>query len=338
MKLRTLILTFSVCLCAAACSHTVAVHDADAPKPLPSPPLVGSAPAAPAESVYHPIPKKEILPSAAPPKEPELAQKQPEPPSKPDLVLAAAPPVAIPVKDTLNSTGPAPKPSQTVDAPTPPPESPLLTALRAYLNGQPADALALLKRYDQATQEILICLLPLIARTSQNGLQAGTREYSNVHDELMRLGERLGPHADLKIEKMCFCINYQSFGVYVPIPVESPRFQVGQRVKLYVELKNFTSEWRDNAYMIYHRSTLAFLGFDGKPVTFNYRGRIASALPIDEERPDKSRSPRHDFAYHYDFQIPHMPPGFYTLVLRVTDVPTGRSAERTLDFQVKHPE
>jgi hypothetical protein len=181
--------------------------------------------------------------------------------------------------------------------------------------------------------------LPLIARTSDTGLQgAKSNEYSYVVDELERLIDRSRTRAHLTIEKMCFCTSYQSYGIYLPVLFESPRFQVGQRVKLYVELKNFTSEWRDNAYMIYHRSTLTFLGFDGKPVTFNYRGRIVSALPIDEERPDKSRSLRHDFAYHYDFQIPHMPPGFYTLLLRVADVPTGRSAERTVDFQVKHPE
>jgi len=339
MTLRTLILTFSVCGCAVGCSHTAAVRDPDVPKPLPvSPPVVSAAAVpAPAESTYNQIPRKEIPPSPAPPKEQEVAQKQPEPPSKPDLLLTAAPPAGVPAKEPLNSANPTAKPGQIMDAPPPPPESPLLTALRDYLSGRPADALALLKRYDPATQEILICLLPLIARTSEAGLQpARAHEYSNVVDELERLCDRWRPRADLSIEKMFFCSNYQSFGIYLLVP--EPRFQVGQRVKLYVELKNSTSEWRDNAYTIYHRSTLTFLGFDGKPVTFNYRGRIVSALPIDEERPDKSRSLRHDFAYHYEFQIPHMPPGFYTLVLRVTDVPTGRSAERTVDFQVKHPE
>jgi hypothetical protein len=337
MNLRTLILTFSVCAGSSACSHTVAVRETDVPKPLPLTPPAASAPGPGAESDYSQIPKRNTPPSVSPSKEPESAKKEREPSSKPELMLTAAP--ALPANHNVSPTpGPA-MPSQVSDAPPTPPESPLLTALRDYLSGRPADALAILKRYDQATQEVLICLLPLIARTSDTSLQAAKpHEYSNVLDELERLSDRIRPRADLAIEKMCFCNSYQSFGIYLPVLVESPRFQVGQRVKLYVELKNFTSEWRDNAYMIYHKSTLTFLGFDGQPVTFNYRGRIVSALPIDEERPDKSRSLRHDFAYHYDFQIPHMPPGFYTLVLRVTDVPTGRSAERTLDFQVRHPE
>jgi hypothetical protein len=48
-----------------------------------------------------------------------------------------------------------------------------------------------------------------------------------------------------------------------------------------------------------------------------------------------SKSQRHDFFNRYEIPLAgSFPPGRYTLWLYVDDVPTGRTASRSLDFEV----
>ena len=54
-------------------------------------------------------------------------------------------------------------------------------------------------------------------------------------------------------------------------------------------------------------------------------------------RADSSLSPRQDYCHFGRFTLPNLPPGAYTLWLKATDVPTGRSARRSLDFRVGSP-
>jgi hypothetical protein len=49
---------------------------------------------------------------------------------------------------------------------------------------------------------------------------------------------------------------------------------------------------------------------------------------------DQSQSLRRDCFNWCAFDLPDCPPGMYTLKLKVIDVPTGRTALRSLDFQV----
>jgi hypothetical protein len=250
--------------------------------------------------------------------------------SKQEPALAPAPAAAATPVGSVPAINPAPV--NRADNPQthaqPEEESPLLLALRAYLDNQPAEAITHLGRYDQATQDLLICLLPIVVRASEGPAHSkSAHEISLVVAQLDRLADRQRSGAELTIEKMCFCKAFVCFGTYVPFPDENPRFDVGERVNLYVELKNFRSQWRDGFYTIEHKSAITF---------FDFKRHFVTGLPIDVERPDQSRSIRHDFAYKYSFPIPPMPPGFYTLVLRITDVPTGRTAQRTVDFEVKN--
>jgi hypothetical protein len=52
-------------------------------------------------------------------------------------------------------------------------------------------------------------------------------------------------------------------------------------------------------------------------------------------RSEPTLSPRQDYCHVGRFALPaNTPPGAYTLWLKVTDVPTGRTARRPLDFRV----
>ena len=55
----------------------------------------------------------------------------------------------------------------------------------------------------------------------------------------------------------------------------------------------------------------------------------------DRSYRDLSQTLRHDYFNNCRFCVPDVPPGQYTLVAEVTDVPTGKSAKRTLPLRVE---
>jgi hypothetical protein len=208
-------------------------------------------------------------------------------------------------------------------------DPPLIAALRCYLNRKPAEAVVWLERYDRLNQDLLLCLLPLVVRLSEGSLQkCDSRELTNVLAELERVRRLIQPAAQLVIDKMCFVKDVDKFGMYEKLDDEH-EFQPGDLIEIYVELQNFSNvrDERTGLSAIRLKSEIQILDFNGRRVEINsFAG---------EERPDLSETPRHDFFINYFWQLPRsMPDGRYTLRLLVTDVPTKRQAERTLDFRV----
>jgi hypothetical protein len=79
----------------------------------------------------------------------------------------------------------------------------------------------------------------------------------------------------------------------------------------------------------------------------DYRTRVQTSIEVHDDRgevvwrfdpparTDTSLSPRQDYCHVGRFALPgRLPSGAYTLWLKVTDVPTGRTARRSLDFRV----
>jgi hypothetical protein len=205
----------------------------------------------------------------------------------------------------------------------------LVAALRCYLNKQPAEAVRWLENYDKSSQEALLSLLLLAARLTEVNLsKADPAEVATMVTQLERLTATMRPRASLTIAKMCFCEHSaDNFGVYCALP-EEYAFRPGKLVQVYVELQNFTSQRQGHVYSIRLSSRLEIRDFEEKLV-------IPAVEFPEEKQPELSQSLRHDFHTNYTFRLPrNTPPGRYTLWLRVTDVPTGRTALRSLDLHV----
>ena len=208
-------------------------------------------------------------------------------------------------------------------------EPPVLQALRFYLAGKPAEALAWLGRYDKSSQDLLLCLLPLTVRVTEGDWErCDSREASAILKQMDRVADRvsasLRPRAKLSIKKMCFCSVIEGYGKYLPRS-DAKDFFPGEWAKIYVELENLRDQQRGNAaYSIHLISTIHVHDFKDK----NWLRHLF------HDGPDVSQSERHDFYRWYDFQVPDLPPGFYTLDLTIIDEPTGRKVCRSLDFRV----
>lgn len=255
-------------------------------------------------------------------------------------------PPAIPAKATTRPQRPAsPAPAATsarvVVSPrtTEPQDKPLVQALRCFLDNRPGEALVHLKGYDKDNQDMLLLLLPLVARMAESKLwDAKSQDVTFYTGQLSNLLVRFRPRLSLVIDKICFCRDIRGFGMYDPLP-DSPIYHRDDRVDIYVEVRNFVSEERalpGGGPVVY----VTQLKTSAEIVT---RDRKIKVWPAGNDRfvfhrdgPDICRTLRHDYFDHCYFTLPaDLPAGAYTLSLQVEDLPTKRVVREALDFIVR---
>jgi hypothetical protein len=209
-------------------------------------------------------------------------------------------------------------------------DPPLVTAMRCFLGKRPAEALTWLKRYDEPNQELIMRFLPLIVRIPERDLtRADADKATAILEDLYNLFG-FPAEGDLAISKLCLCKHIKTFGDYEPFP-EDHQFQPRDLVWIYAEVRNFSCERRDmgSGELFYEtrlKTTARITNYDGTrkwPLQFDRRYGL-----------DRSRSLRRDYWDNLSFNVPDLPPGGYTLWLKVEDEPTHRFKERTVDFQV----
>jgi hypothetical protein len=252
-------------------------------------------------------------------------------PGTPDGALLAPPsylPQPLPLAEpsglpgtagfTPAATAPAPEaPPQIVTGRSAAPAEPdLVSSLRSLLQEKqpPTRALTLLLegKLDQANPEDLACALR----------------------DLNQLTARLRQRVPLILDKLCYCRGVEAFGAYDPFPADHG-FQAGvggkpgERVQVYVEVRNFTSRPCNDGYETCLDSTLEIR--DARNVVWRMD------FPAS---PDRSQTPRQDFFLAYRFHVPpRMPPGRYDLWVIVREK-TGepghgdREARKSIPFRV----
>jgi hypothetical protein len=94
---------------------------------------------------------------------------------------------------------------------------------------------------------------------------------------------------------------------------------------LYVEVRNFTSAPHGDDFRTAVRMTIEVHN-DKHEIVWRFDPPALC---------EHSLSPRQDYCHLGRFALPaNLPAGAYTLVLKVSDVPTGRVTQRSLDFRV----
>lgn len=212
----------------------------------------------------------------------------------------------------------------------------LVEALRCFLEKRPEEAPCKLKDLDEASQELLLGLLPVVARLGAGNLdKASPQDIAELIDGLDRVLAPLRARAPLTIEALCLCQKIGGFGVYEPWPPEH-RFREGDPVHIYVQLKNFTTTPQPapsgpGKHVIQLAGSAEICDEAGNRVwpheiVFERRG----------PQTDESRTPRHDYCERYIFCVPKVPPGVYVLRVRVEDRGTQppRVVRGSLDFRV----
>lgn len=156
-------------------------------------------------------------------------------------------------------------------------------------------------------------------------MRSDPQDIAAAVEQLNTMMAPLRARAALEIPKLCFCRPISAparFGTFEKLD-ENHRFRSGETVGVYMELRNFSSTPQAGNFAVCVQSTIEIHDAQGQ-VVFRF----------DADRTDSSLSPRQDYCNVSRFTLPALPPGAYTLWLKTTDNPTGRSARRSLDFRV----
>ncbi len=290
-------------------------------QPVPPPAVERESDAAPHDTKVH----QAIYPPGDSTPTPEATPPAPEPPKHSYLL-----------PDPTADPNPMPQVINLQPDHPPPPDAPVLRAFRCFMDKKPAEAITLLRTYDKPNQELLLCLLPLAADLAEKGLdKRRPEEFTQFLNQLNSVEVPLSRRAELVIDKMAYCEKIGGFGNYSPRkdrPFLAPLGdQLGELVQVYVELSNLSTVAKGEVFETRIASTVAIRPRAGKTAVW-YRD------VGDRDQAILSRTVPRDFSKRYSFYVPsNLPPGEYTLTLTVTDVPTGRRAEKSLPFRVSSP-
>jgi hypothetical protein len=279
------------------------------------------------------VPPAGTAPVAAPGNAPAIIAPPPAaPPALPPGVIGssihktnASPVSEISVAEAVAAVDPPPAPLASEKPVAVGPESPIVRAVRAFQENKPDEAVACLKDYDPATQQILLSLLPALGRLGEGHLQQmKPQEMDVLLEQLTKVPNMLRPRASLMANNVRLCREVHNFAHVEPFP-DRHSFRPDDIVYLYMELANFTcAPDQGGGYTITLASSLELKDASGNVVW--------RAEPKDV--PDKVSSPPQDYYRNFRLSVPNVPAGTYTLAIKTTDRPTGRAVEKSVELRV----
>jgi hypothetical protein len=193
---------------------------------------------------------------------------------------------------------------------------------------QPERAHSAIPGLDPAEQEFWTALFWAVSNYFDTQSLRDTPERAAVTlEQLDYAQDRLERLAALQLKNVNFCYKINSFGNFESW--QRDEFRPGQPVLLYAEVSNYESRPQsDGRFMTRLKSFIEIRRGDvDGPVIEN------NALTPTE---DVCRSMRKDYFHSYTIDLPqHLTPGPYTLVLRVEDEFSGKTAVQPIRFLIR---
>lgn len=252
----------------------------------------------------------------------------------PPNTVTQKPPAPRPPVQTVTGAEPAPLPFTHV---APPPEAPLLAAVRAYTEGRPQQAIEIIRTLDKPNQDLVLALLPILARGASADLTNDPATVAALVEQLRAAATRLEPRAALRVEKAAFCREVSGFGRFTPWPDNQP-YRPNAQAQLYLEVRNLGSQPADAGFVTHVHAAVEVRDAHGKLVEQidpdDYRRRVP-VVKFEKKLP--SHSPLHDFHVLYVFSVPPAP-GVYTITVELRDAAGRRTvATQPAQFCVAGP-
>ncbi len=221
----------------------------------------------------------------------------------------------------------APKaPAEETPVVAPVPESPLVAAFRCEFQKHPEEAQKLLDTYDKSVRDRIMCLMKLTTSIGEKDVpKLSPTELASTLEQLDKLTADLRQRAGLTIDRVCFCRKIDGFGQFEKLP-DAHEFQPGSegrpgdRIHLYVELRNFGSRLNDDGM---HETTLSS---SLRIVDLHDKELVALNLGPCV---DRCKSRRQDYYHNVQFHVPSkLPVGVYYLHVDMEDQTPGSTGDR----------
>jgi hypothetical protein len=222
-----------------------------------------------------------------------------------------------------------------------PADPPLLEAVRAYIENRPGDAIEILKQLGLPNQEIVLAVLPALARAATADLANDPATAALLAEQFRAAARSVEQRAALVAENVALCRKVEGFGRYDPWPAGQP-YRPNGRAELYVEVRNLVSHQLaaptpgGDTHLTHVRVAVEVRDAHGTLVEqVDIGGRRVPVVRF--EKKVFSRGPVEDFYVYYAFQVPPVP-GVYTVTVELRD-PAGRRTAKTapVRFDVAGP-
>lgn len=220
-------------------------------------------------------------------------------------------------------------------------EPPLLAAVRAFIEGRQERALDHIMALDKPNQDLVLAMLPVLARGATADLTSDTVAIAMLLEQLRSATARLEPRAPLRVETILFCREVSGFGIYDARRPNEP-YRPNGEARLYLEVRNLVSQPaagpRGEKFLTQVRAVVEIRDAYNNIVPHadpdDARRRVP-VLRFDSKR--SSQSPIQDFHVMYTFPVPTAP-GVYTATVELRDA-SGRRMVRTapVEFTVAGP-
>lgn len=149
------------------------------------------------------------------------------------------------------------------------------------------------------------------------------RRASLAQRHLAEALDLLGESAILIVHNLTFCKSVRGFGIYEPL--DRPKFQAGEQVKLYAEVDNYRSEQTEEGYRTLLATSYEILDESD-------RRADSGEFPQVE---DICRSRRRDFHIQYGVNLPtRIDPGTYRLELTIEDELSRKIGTASVEFEI----
>lgn len=284
----------------------------------------------------------EVVPTKSIPRDATVVQKPGPMPVPPVPPAPMAPPGPFVPAGGANPTGMGDPGVFPLVAIRPPhADAPLIAALRAHIDGKPEQAFEAIAGLERLNQEVILALLPVLARGATVNFAADPLATAELVKQLRATAVRLEPLAALRVDAALFCDAVYGFGRYLPRPANQP-YRPNDKAQLYLEVRNLVSQPavgpRGETYLTHAHARVEVRDAYGKrvlqPHPDDYRRRI-EVVEFDEKR--YTRTAVQDFHVLYAFPVPSAP-GVYTVTVELSDA-AGRRTVKTapVRFDVAGP-
>ncbi len=202
------------------------------------------------------------------------------------------------------------------------PKHPIVRALECMLDNRLEEAQHELRVYDAGTQEFLLRMLPPLSIVAKN-TKLSAADSAALSEQMKSINRYLQQNAAFTLPKMCFCEldSIKGYAIYKPLPPD-PEFVAGQYVQIYFELKNFASKQSGGDFETKFAGRIEIRDDKGK-VVYPYSFPKDQLKLVSRERLGE---------YYHKFGVPlpsYLQPGFYTLVVEMTDETLADAPPRT---------
>lgn len=212
-----------------------------------------------------------------------------------------------------------------------PADPPLLEAVRAYIDNRPGDAIEILKELGLPNQEIVLAVLPALARSATADLASDPAAAALLAEQLRTAARGIEHRAALVADRVALCRKVYGFGRYDPWPAGQP-YRPGDLAQLYVEVRNLVSHPLasptpgGDTHLTHVRAAVEVRDAHGALVEQLDSDRRRVSV-VRFEKKVFSRGPVDDFYVYYAFPVPPAP-GVYTVTVELRD-PAGRRTAKT---------